>query len=465
MCRLQGDLTAVSNCFEKNKITPYETAEGWILNGIGGCNISTEYSLVKYSVVGISRLYLKIPKTTTQYNTGVYQFQNDTSVPSGDNPYVVGDPVSNDVNGIVEVPNGATYLIISKKDGDDSIIVESVKTVEETSEESIRTSLEKLPSYNYVVPSYYEQHLLNKIPSIRNNMMEVGKNGETFIFITDIHWDNNDRNSPALINDIRKHLNIDIIVCGGDLINEGEKEAMASNMVDCVRAFSFPNSFFPCAFGNHDSNKNNQGSMEDRWFSDNDIYALMYKQNSNNVKYLNDTDKSFYFDNETTKTRFIVIDSGVNGVFANQTVFTSLINSMLSVAENWKIVMVCHWLNNNAWYQIYYDLSTAINAYNSRTSASISTVSKTYDLSTAKGEVVLLLGGHMHKDMDTTTNNGSVPVVLTDSDNGTRSDNTDYPYIKETLTEQCFDVITIDYESRKIKAVRIGRGADREWIY
>ena len=71
----------------------------------------------------------------------------------------------------------------------------------------------------------------------------------------------------------------------------------------------------------------------------------------------------------------------------------------------------------------------------------------------------------MHKDMDTTTNNGSVPVVLTDSDNGARSDNTDYPYIKETLTEQCFDVITIDYENRKIKAVRIGRGADREWIY
>ena len=178
-----------------------------------------------------------------------------------------------------------------------------------------------------------------------------------------------------------------------------------------------------------------------------------------------DIDKSFYFDNTTTKTRFIVLDSGVNGIFENQTVFTSLINSMLSVTENWKIVIVCHWLNSNAWYQIYYDLSAAINAYNSRTSASISTVNKTYDLSTAKGEVVILLGGHMHKDMDTTTNNGSVPVVLTDSDNGVRSDNTDYPYVKNTITEQCFDVVSIDYKKRTVKCVRVGRGADRTFTF
>lgn len=320
---------------------------------------------------------------------------------------------------------------------------------------------------NGSIPNYYAEHLNTKIALIKSNMMDCGIHGETFVFITDIHWDDNDKHSPFLIDEVLSRTNIKTIVCGGDLINEGEKAPMIETLQSCVSAFTFDKNgiFFPCAFGNHDSNKNNQAAMEDRWLSDNDVYALMYKQNDDYINYLNDIDKSFYFDNKTTKTRFIVLDSGVNGSIANQTVFTSLIDCMLSVDENWKIVIVCHWLYNNAWYQIYYDLSTAINAYNNRTTAPISTVGKTYDLSNAKGEVVLVLGGHVHNDMSTTTKNGTVPVVLTDCDNGVRTENTDYPYVKGSVTEQCFDVMTINYTNRTVKCVRVGRGADREFTF
>ena len=79
-------------------------------------------------------------------------------------------------------------------------------------------------------------------------MANVGKNGDTFIFITDIHWDNNNKHSPALIKEICRKTNIKNIICGGDIINEGDYEIMRETMIDCVRNFDFGNGFFS-AFG------------------------------------------------------------------------------------------------------------------------------------------------------------------------------------------------------------------------
>ena len=40
---------------------------------------------------------------------------------------------------------------------------------------------------NSDVPDYFLSQLENKIPEINNNMRNVGRHGETFIFITDTH--------------------------------------------------------------------------------------------------------------------------------------------------------------------------------------------------------------------------------------------------------------------------------------
>lgn len=315
------------------------------------------------------------------------------------------------------------------------------------------------------VPTYYKASLESKTAQIRSNMMDAGENAETFIWITDIHWDNNNKHSPSLINYLLKRLNINTIICGGDLINEGEKAKMAQTMNECVREFTFANMFFPCAFGNHDSNKNNQGNLPERWFDNGDVYALMYKQCGDNITRLSDADFGFYFDRKDTKTRFVFIDTGTNGTFATQARFTEMVNCCLDVEEGWHIVLVAHWLcEQNAWYQSGYDIRDFIDAYNSRASATISTVNRLYDLSGAKGKIVASFSGHTHLDMDWHTPNG-IPMIVSDCDNGFRSDNEDYPYVEGTVTEQCFDVVTIDYTNETIKCVRIGRGADREWTY
>lgn len=320
--------------------------------------------------------------------------------------------------------------------------------------------LEKENSYK--VPSYYKSYLEDKTLEIRNNMMDAGMDSETFVFITDIHWDNNDKNSPALIKYLIDRLNINTIICGGDIINEGERENMAQNMNECIKMFMFQNSTFSSAFGNHDSNENEQSEYPNRWFDRNALYALMFKQNGSAANYLTEDDWTFFVDKSESKTRFVFIDTGKLGYFKQ---FDALYKASTSVDEGWRIVIIAHWLNNNnSWYQVAYDLRTFVDSYNERKIASISTVSKQYDCTNAKGEIVTILGGHTHYDLDWSSEKG-VPIIITDSDNGLRSHNTNYPYEKGTVKEQCFDVITIDYAKKTIKCVRVGRGIDRAYTY
>ena len=94
----------------------------------------------------------------------------------------------------------------------------------------------------------------------------------------------------------------------------------------------------------------------------------------------------------------------------------------------------------------------------------------TYDFRTedgvvkAKAEIVAIIGGHMHYDYVTETNDG-VPIIFTDCDAGNRAvNNNERPaaskFVRGTITEQAFDVITINYSTKVIKAVRIGRGVE-----
>lgn len=314
---------------------------------------------------------------------------------------------------------------------------------------------------NYKIPTYYKNHLENKTLEIRNNMMDGGIDSETFVFITDIHWDNNDKNSPALVKYLMDRLNINTIICGGDIINEGEREKMAQDMNECVKLFTLKNSSFSSAFGNHDSNENEQSEYPDRWFDRNALYALMFKQNGNDANYLTKDDWTFFIDKNDSKTRFIFLDTGKLGYFKQ---FDALYKASASIDEGWRIIIVAHWLNNNGWYQVAYDLRTYVDAYNARGNAQISTVSKQYDCANVKGEIVTILGGHTHYDLDWSSEKG-IPIIITDSDNGRRSHNADYPYEKGTVKEQCFDVITIDYIKRTVKCVRVGRGINRAYTY
>nr|DAG73243.1 MAG TPA: Calcineurin-like phosphoesterase [Caudoviricetes sp.] len=319
-------------------------------------------------------------------------------------------------------------------------------------------SLEENSSY---VPSYYRTHIEEKSKEILQNMETVGKNGETFIFITDLHWESNTKKSPYLVEYLEKNLNINTILCGGDLINQRSRESMEKNMRDAVRAFSnLRIANFPVAFGNHDSNWNNYGGQHnypERKFDTSTQYALMQKQSEELVSYFTSVGWNFYFDKVSTKTRYIILDTGENGTFSS---YSELSKILSDTPAGYHIVIMAHWLYETKISTACENIQKMIDAYNSRGSVSI--LGTVYNYSSALASICLLLGGHMHKDMDWSTD-GGIPVVLTDCDAGYRTDNTDYPFKTGTITEQAFDVITLDYTNSAVKCVRVGRGANRNF--
>lgn len=104
-------------------------------------------------------------------------------------------------------------------------------------------------------------------------------------------------------------------------------------------------------------------------------------------------------------------------------------------------------------------MENIVDAFNGKSTISVN--GTTYDFTLSKGEVVYAQGGHTHNDGSWVSPNG-VPFVTTDTDS------TRYGSVtgtQGTITEHCFDVVTVDYVNKTIKMVRVGRGENREFNY
>lgn len=321
------------------------------------------------------------------------------------------------------------------------------------------------------VPDYYRSHMKSKLETISRNMEEVGIDGETFIWITDLHWSNNRRSSAALYKWLLDHSNINYAMCGGDLIGEGLYDEQAKIMRDCITAFQHRNVYMPCVFGNHDSNWNNyqdQQQHPERKFSKAAQYALMQKQAENLVTYWTDPAAgwNWYFDIPQTKTRMIGLDTGMGvGKEGDFSSFQALHDQLMTTPDGYNIIMAAHLIAHYDSGTETWDfnatgakIAAMMDALNARSTCTISGV--TYDFTGARGVIRLMMIGHSHYDMSMTTP-GGIRVIMTDSDNGPRSNSGNYQ--AGTVNEQAFDVVTVNYTTGAIKTVRIGRGSDRSF--
>ena len=109
---MTGDgINALCDLYGSYSQTAAATANDWRLNASDGlCSADSDYKLEKYHVTAGTYMYV--------LSDDRFQFQDDASVPSSGTPNRVGDTTYGNYNGIVQVPEGATYLIIStKKEG------------------------------------------------------------------------------------------------------------------------------------------------------------------------------------------------------------------------------------------------------------------------------------------------------------------------------------------------------------
>ena len=391
------------------------------------------------------KTYLFTNKSDDQVSIRVY---NDAA-------YVEGSYVSKDASILYTCTTGGNNANVYLATGNVDVIIQDTETLDYR----ISKNTNRIEYIEGVLPNYYESIIEDKITSILNNMSDVGRNGETFVFITDIHWNNNDKYSPAIIRRILEKTTIKNVICGGDIIGEGETDPMRSDMIEVVNALQFPNRNFYAVFGNHDSNWNPAGGQREhseRYFDLNAVYAYMGKEMENYVEWFGTDDFSFWYDNESCKTRYICLDTGEDDAdYRHFTNFNKLYDVIMGTPETWNIIIVAHIVTYGVFTQ---NIEPFLDAYNAKG------IYDTFDFANAKGFVQICIGGHTHVDSNHFTS-GGIPVIVTSCDGRTTSQTETHQYEANSANNQCVDVVTVDYVEKTVKCVRIGHGENRTINY
>lgn len=131
----------------------------------------------------------------------------------------------------------------------------------------------------------WERYLEERLPVVQERCAAVAGHGDSLIFITDVHWASNAKNSPQLIERILQATNVQMVVCGGDLIDShatslGHVTATTS-MQSWMDAMAFAHDKLYCVRGNHDGNDeaaNATPSQADRWLSEEEYLGIVFPE-------------------------------------------------------------------------------------------------------------------------------------------------------------------------------------------
>lgn len=296
------------------------------------------------------------------------------------------------------------------------------------------------------IPSYFDEQIKSAITKVSENAAEAGINGSTFIFITDTHYPSNAKNSPRLIKRLVDNAPIDFTVFGGDAINGGSESEMIENFRQFSCVVNKSSKHFMSAFGNHDDNNNDGGVgfTGDAFYSHFNRFSAWFEIFGGN--------HYGYYDITPTKTRIIILDSGGNAdgaPFAGEE--GDWIRNLLdSTPTNYNVVVFVH--------AVWYNLTTIT----SQTQA-ILDYFDVVNADTSKCNIQAIITGHLHEDRNATTK-GGIPIIATDCDSYSQTGSGN-AHSLGTIGEQAFDIMSVNYSTKTIKCVRIGRGTDRTINY
>lgn len=295
------------------------------------------------------------------------------------------------------------------------------------------------------LPSYYNEHLRSKLFTL-DKINEQNRIAFSFSFVTDLHWELNERNSPNLLKYVSSYINIDKTVLGGDYITYTYEDANEAKKIitECADAFSFGN--VAGVVGNHDSNIDSHKNTPR--IPDNEIFNLINKSASP-VPY------SFELNNEN-RICSLYLNSGLGYFDEEQKDF--IFDTLKKLDNSWFVVIFVHILFDGSYEKnnksVIEPTGQVILDYFSSIKASLSC------------NFIGIFSGHSHLDY-LNTKDYCFPVVTTMCD-ALKYYNHDYNiYLREkgTYTEQAFDIVQIDVENRKAFLTRMGAGVDRTFNF
>ena len=298
------------------------------------------------------------------------------------------------------------------------------------------------------IPEYYfaGQYLDHRAAAIVEAMSECSGYGESFFWITDIHWEPelNMRKSPLLIKYLSSKTGINTVLNGGDT---GNSLVICRNAISQLRKAIGSNRVYTVT-GNHEI------VDATRYETPFERVANVLRGHNTDIVY-GDRDKSyFYMDDEKGKTRFIGLSSF--GLFFNgqcETCYTEeqltwFKDTALNVETGWTIVVFTHSL---------YAVNTSDKLYKSPIGAD--RFIDAIDHYKGKGTIACVLIGHSHRDR-IHIGSSSVPYIISACDRlAAYHGDINVDRAPGTVSEQHFEVVVMDKVNRIIKLFSIGAPA------
>lgn len=358
------------------------------------------------------------------------------------------------------------------------------------------------------LPEYWQEHLSEKITMVNGWQEAGGKDCFSFPVLTDLHATCNlGMRSGLVARAMMDGCQMKYALCLGDVVTRGAATsademkgqfAVAETILSPIRDRLLQTQ------GNHDGSWGAEdldadGDVEGEEyycynFTPELLHSLIYRKVGLVGDVHFDTSGSgYYIDDVSNKVRYILLNSHNNAYAENtdgtamynnmrlfrfgQTQFDLLIQALTSVpGEDWAVITASHGPINDDYATIFGGsqgehvlLRKTLQAYKNKQEFSGSfsgtydqdAVSVSADFSQANGQHIAHFAGHSHEDSAGVYDD--ITVITTRCDAQEENEDTLYAErVAGTVTEQSFDIFTVNRKNCTIYATKIGAGTDRE---
>lgn len=328
------------------------------------------------------------------------------------------------------------------------------------------------------LPSYWLDHIKDKALEINDKYRQV-LNGCSFAFITDLHWGTySTHRSGLILGALLDKTNVPFAVSGGDYpYAVGESIETLKNDLDFTREWVGQigkERLYPIR-GNHDWTMafGTTTSINGATFGRASV-ADFFSRNLPKDAVVNKDHSCYYVDDNYSGTRFFFVNS--EDEYIEEDSEETIVNVGYNVTDeqlqwlvdntknlqNKKIVVFSHVaadaaLSNGASSQS--EVHNILKAIKNKTAYSYNGITADYSATTC--EVVCQISGHEHKDGSHVLDGVLNIITGCDCRLGEGINNRHLNTIRENL----FDVFVVDYDRRRIQAIRVGYGSNREWSF
>lgn len=339
------------------------------------------------------------------------------------------------------------------------------------------------------IPNYYNDYLDSISMKILSKITNSGIGFDGFFFVTDSHTGSNALRSGHLIAELMARTGIGKGIFGGDIVIAN----IENDYSNCCKHIFNPikkAGVLLVAKGNHDFNcpMSDSGKPDIALTQQSSVNMLRGWNDKKIISNDNDSECCYgYYDEPAKKLRYIILDttdyvhdtsiawSNENYRISDTQFFWIVDNAILTTPAEYGLVFIAHcpmtkntgigsdWTGINGTYQDIVKIMEGIN----NKEPSITLRSKSYNLLNLNNvDVICMINGHMHKDMQTYQNG---VLHITTANDSLSPDLPKSPFFHDfipprqinTIYEQLFDAYIVDRSKKTVETIRFGAGFDR----